>query len=74
MARLGAVNCDDGDNKGICGKYDVKGFPTIKYFGEDKQSPSDYQQVGRTLLPVLLPPSNKLDPPSLPAHKSRQQP
>jgi protein disulfide-isomerase A6 len=45
-ARLGAVDCDDADNKGLCSKYDVKGFPTIKVFGEEKDKPSDYQQVG----------------------------
>ena len=27
----------------ICGKYEVKGFPTIKHFGEDKSKPADYQ-------------------------------
>lgn len=44
-ARLGAVDCDDAGNKGLCSKYDVKGFPTIKVFGEEKDKPSDYQQA-----------------------------
>ena len=44
VARLGAVNCDD--EKSTCSKYGIKGFPTIKAFGSDKESPSDYQQVG----------------------------
>jgi len=40
--RVGAVDCDV--HKALCGKYDVKGFPTIKHFGEDKSgSPKDYQ-------------------------------
>ena len=30
-ARLGAVDCTEGD-KELCGKYGVKGFPTIKVF------------------------------------------
>eukprot|EP00873_Tetraselmis_striata_P018593 jgi/Tetstr1/438857/TSEL_027366.t1 len=42
-ARLGAVDCDEDGNKALCSKYDVKGFPTIKAFGEDKAKPADYQ-------------------------------
>ena len=41
-ARVGAVDCDEAANKALCGKYNVKGFPTIKLFGEDKASPTDY--------------------------------
>ena len=48
VARLGAVNCDEEDNKGLCSEYGVKGFPTIKVFGEDKKSPTHYQQVTLT--------------------------
>lgn len=38
---VGAVNCDD--NKAVCGQFGVRGFPTIKVFGGDKNSPSDYK-------------------------------
>ena len=41
-ARLGAVDCTEGD-KELCGKYGVKGFPTIKVFGLDKKAPSAYE-------------------------------
>jgi protein disulfide-isomerase-like protein len=38
--RVGAVDCDV--EKELCSKYDVKGFPTIKHYGEDKSKPADY--------------------------------
>lgn len=39
--RVGAVDCDV--EKELCGKYEVKGFPTIKSFAVDKQAkPVDY--------------------------------
>lgn len=39
--RVAAVDCDA--HKALCGRYDVKGFPTIKVFGEDKKAkPADY--------------------------------
>ncbi len=38
--RLGAVNADE--HKQLGGQYGVKGFPTIKIFGFNKKSPSDY--------------------------------
>ena len=41
-ARLGAVDCSE-DDKELCGKYGVRGFPTIQVFGEDKKSPSKYE-------------------------------
>ena len=42
--RLGAVDCDAADNKAVCSKYGIKGFPTIKLFSEDKSAaPTDYQ-------------------------------
>ena len=30
MVTVAAVDCDDEKNKKMCGKYGVKGFPTIK--------------------------------------------
>jgi len=41
-ARLGAVDCTE-DDKELCGKYGVKGFPTIQVFGADKKSPTKYE-------------------------------
>lgn len=38
--KVGAVNADD--HKQLGGQYGVKGFPTIKIFGANKQSPIDY--------------------------------
>ena len=35
------VDCDQ--NKDLAGKYQVQGFPTIKFFGADKQTPIAYQ-------------------------------
>ncbi|XP_064383274.1 protein disulfide-isomerase A6 homolog [Halichondria panicea] len=40
IVRLGAVNADE--HKQLGGQYGVKGFPTIKIFGSNKKSPSDY--------------------------------
>ena len=38
--KLGAVDCTAHES--LCGKYDVKGFPTILAFGRDKTSPQTY--------------------------------
>ena len=35
--KFGAVNCDDEKNKGVCSKFGVQGFPTLKYFGPEKE-------------------------------------
>lgn len=40
VVRLGAVNADD--HKSLGGQYGVRGFPSIKIFGTNKKSPSDY--------------------------------
>lgn len=38
-----AINCDEDENKGLCGEYGVRGFPTIKVFGGPvKAKPEDY--------------------------------
>ncbi|CAK4662850.1 unnamed protein product [Aphanomyces euteiches] len=41
IVNVAAVDCDQ--HKDLAAKYGVKGFPTIKVFGENKRSPSDYQ-------------------------------
>lgn len=38
--RVGAVNADE--HKELGGKFGVRGFPTIKLFGTNKQKPSDF--------------------------------
>ncbi|CAD7945336.1 unnamed protein product [Amoebophrya sp. A25] len=38
---IGGVDCDDAKNKGLCGKYGVQGFPTLKAFINGK--PKNYQ-------------------------------
>jgi len=39
--KLGAVDCTV--HQSTCAQYQVQGYPTIKVFGENKESPSDYQ-------------------------------
>jgi protein disulfide-isomerase A6 len=41
IVRLGAVDADA--HKSLGAKYGVQGFPTIKVFGTNKNSPSDYR-------------------------------
>jgi len=41
IVRLGAVNADEHRSLGT--RYGVQGFPTLKVFGSNKNSPSDYR-------------------------------
>ena len=41
VVKVGAVNADEHQQLG--GQYGVKGFPTIKIFGKNKNKPEDYQ-------------------------------
>ena len=41
IVKVGAVNADE--HSGLGSQYGVKGFPTIKFFGDDKYKPLDYQ-------------------------------
>ncbi|KAF8627025.1 hypothetical protein AX15_004605 [Amanita polypyramis BW_CC] len=41
------IDADDQKNKGIAGRYDVKGYPTIKFFPAGSKEPIDYRG-GRT--------------------------
>jgi Thioredoxin len=34
---------DATEHEALAGRYGIKGFPTIKVFGSDKQSPTDYR-------------------------------
>ncbi|CAF0939600.1 unnamed protein product [Didymodactylos carnosus] len=45
IVKVGAVDADQ--HKSLGGQYGVSGFPTIKIFGTNKRSPTDYQG-GRT--------------------------
>lgn len=45
IVKVGAVDCDQ--HKEIGGQYEIRGFPTIKIFGANKNKPEDYQG-GRT--------------------------
>ena len=40
--KFGAINCDEGNNRAVCKQFDVRGFPTLMYFGP-KSSPEPYQ-------------------------------
>ena len=40
VVKVGAVDMDQHQSVG--GPYNVRGFPTIKIFGANKQAPSDY--------------------------------
>ena len=40
IVKVGSVNADE--HKSLGGQYGVQGFPTIKIFGANKRSPSDY--------------------------------
>ncbi|KAJ8331675.1 hypothetical protein O5D80_000574 [Batrachochytrium dendrobatidis] len=43
LAKLVAVDCDEQSNQALCGRFGVKGFPTIKVFsGGIKGMPEDY--------------------------------
>lgn len=41
--KLGAVDCTV--HKGVCSKYGVRGYPTIKVFGANKKKPTKYEQA-----------------------------
>ena len=48
VVKIAAVNADEHQSLG--GQYQIQGFPTIKVFGANKNSPSDYQGTyGSTL-------------------------
>ena len=40
VVKVGAVNMDEEQSVGA--PYNVQGFPTLKWFGFDKQNPKDY--------------------------------
>lgn len=50
IVKIGAVDSDA--EKSVGNPYNIKGFPTIKFFGDNKGSPSDYQG-GRTAKDIV---------------------
>ncbi len=52
--KLAAIDCDV--NKGICGQYQVRGFPTIKFFGQNKNRCVCQQKVCQSVSPSSQPP------------------
>ncbi|XP_064535513.1 protein disulfide-isomerase A6 homolog [Drosophila montana] len=54
VIKVGSVNADQHSELG--GKYNVRGFPTIKIFGANKQSPSDYngQRTAKAIADAAL--------------------
>ena len=49
VVNFGAVDCDADANKGLCGQYQIKGFPTIKVFEDGKQSDYNGQRQAKDL-------------------------
>lgn len=41
QVKFGAVDCTA--HQSTCGQFQVQGYPTIKVFGSNKESPSEYQ-------------------------------
>jgi len=52
IAKLGAVDMDDKDAQSVGSPYGIRGFPTIKVFAKNKNSPTDYQG-GRTAQAII---------------------
>lgn len=54
VVRVGAVNADE--HKDLGGQFGVRGFPTIKLFGANKQKPSDFngQRTAQGLVDAAL--------------------
>lgn len=45
IVKVGAVDADQ--HKSLGGQYGVRGFPTIKIFGANKNKPEEYQGTNR---------------------------
>ncbi|KAM7351187.1 protein disulfide-isomerase A6 homolog CaBP1 isoform 1-T3 [Cochliomyia hominivorax] len=54
VVKVGAVNADE--HKTLGGQYGVRGFPTIKIFGANKRSPTDYngQRTAKAIAEAAL--------------------
>merc|ERR1719446_716034 len=47
-AIIGDVDCTADENKDLCSKYGVRGYPTIKYFTGSTDPMGDKYEGGRT--------------------------
>jgi protein disulfide-isomerase A6 len=45
---MGAINCQDGANQGICSRHQIKGYPTIMWFGSEKYDKPEVYNGART--------------------------
>lgn len=52
VVKVGAVDMDQPDAQSVGAPYGIRGFPTIKIFGKNKNSPSDYNS-GRTAQAIV---------------------
>lgn len=52
VVNVGAIDMDQSDAQSVGAPYGIKGFPTIKIFGKNKNSPKDYQG-GRTAQAIV---------------------
>jgi len=59
IVNVGAIDMDQPDAQSVGAPYGIKGFPTIKVFGKNKNSPSDYSG-GRTAQAIVDDAMNKL--------------
>jgi len=41
-AQLGSMDCQQGDAEAVCGRFDIKGFPTILVFGKERAKGEPY--------------------------------
>jgi len=62
-ATIARVDCDDEENMEICSRYDIAGYPTLKYFlsgdneGEDYENARDLPSLTSFVSEELLAPS-----------------
>lgn len=43
IARVGAVDLSQSENQSLAGRFGIQGYPTVKVFGHNKNSPTEYQ-------------------------------
>ena len=51
--RFTAINCDAAENKALCGRYDIKGFPTLKIFDHGPRGPGEDYTGPREAKPMV---------------------
>ena len=58
IAKLVQVDCDNSVNRELCGRFEVKGYPTLKIFGAGvKGIPSDYngERTAKGIVDTIIP-------------------